>query len=87
MEESTRGRERDIVKVLHSAIISCIPPVAVRRKTPNEVEVGARVEEGGGEAKDKDVEEPAQLPMPLITPKKFSISSIGFQHQIFNRGK
>ena len=41
VEESARRRDRDVVKVLHSAIISCIPPVAVCRNTSSEVEVGA----------------------------------------------
>ena len=56
---------------MHAAFrISSIAPVAVEvyRKTPNEVEVSAGVEEGGSEAKDEDVEEPAQFPMlpPLV---------------------
>ena len=63
MDESTRRRERDIVKVLHFAIITCIPPVAVCRNTPSEVEVSSTVEERGSEAEDEDVEEPAQFPM------------------------
>ena len=68
---SLRRTQRNKVKVLHAAFrISGIAPVAVEvyRKTPNEVEVGARVEEGGGEAQDEDVEEGAQLPMlpPLL---------------------
>ena len=60
VEESARRRDRDVVKVLHSAIISCIPPVAVCRNTPSEVKVSARVEEGGSKTKEEDVEEPAQ---------------------------
>ena len=69
VDESTRRRQRDKVKVLHAAYrISCVAPVTVCRKTPNEVEVGPGVEEGGSEAKDEDVEEPAQFPMlpPLV---------------------
>ena len=68
VEESTRRGERDIVKVLHFAVITRIPPVTVFRNTPSEVEVGACVEEGGSEAKDENVEEGAQLPVlpPLL---------------------
>ena len=71
VESSTRRTQRNKVKVLHAAFrISGIAPVAVEvyRKTPNEVEVSAGVEEGGSEAKDEDVEEPAQFPMlpPLV---------------------
>ena len=68
VEETTRRRERDIVKVLLFAIITRIPPVAVCRNTSSKDDVGARVEEGGDKAKDEDVEEGAQLPMlpPLL---------------------
>ena len=60
VEEPTGRRERDIVKVLHSAIIGCIPPVAVSRNTPSEVKVSAHVKEGGSKTKEEYVEEPAQ---------------------------
>ena len=81
VDESTRRRQKDKVKVLHAAFrISCIAPVAVCRKTPNEVEVGPGVEEGGSEAKDEDVEEPAQLPMlpPLLhlPPQIFHVNAL-----------
>ena len=66
VKETTRRRERDIVKVLHFAIITCIPPVAVCRNTPSEVEVSARVKEGGAKAKEEDAEEGA--PLPVLPP-------------------
>ena len=61
MEEPTRRREADEVKVMDAAKVSCI--AAVYRKTPSEVEVSPRVGERGNEAKDKHLEEAAQLPM------------------------
>ena len=61
MEEPTRRREADEVKVMDAAKVSCI--AAVCRKTPSEVEVSPRVGEGSNEAKDKNLEEAAQLPM------------------------
>ena len=66
MEEPTRRREADEVKVMDAAKVGCI--AAVCRKTPSKVEVSPRVGEGGDEAKDEDVEETAQFPMlpPLL---------------------
>ena len=81
VEESTRRRQRDEVKVFHAAFrISGIAPVAIYGKTPNEVEVSPGVKEGGSEAKDEDVEEAAQLPMlpPLLhlPPQLYHVNAL-----------
>ena len=65
MEDPTRRRDTVKVEILHAAF-SCIATGCWNARC--EVEVSPGVEERGGEAKDEDVEEPAQLPMlpPLL---------------------
>ena len=60
VEHSARRRDPVEVKVLDAAL-SCAVPATGFRNTPSKVEVGGGVCEGGSEAEDEDVEEPAHL--------------------------
>ena len=66
VEHSTwRGNPGKDVERLEAAL-GCVAATCFRN-TPSEVEVSGRVGEGGGEAKEEDVEEPAHLSMGKVS--------------------
>ena len=65
MEESTRRRETNEVKVMDAAEIGYVSAPAVCWKTQSKVEVSPRVSERGRETKNDDIEEPTQLPIRI----------------------